>query len=429
MEYIDGIHLFIHKKISYCVSMARYPSLSQKETPMDNITNLSTICQCLRMLGFEKYRSLYQDHRAKKLNTGNTIQLHVTGQLLGLESYDLIAEQLHANEPLRRLTNLESISGSALSRKTASLCTYTLQLLFLELVSQIRLLHPDASKRLPGIGKLRIIDATEIALPPNLAKWAYCSKSKQGIKMHTRIVVADPDHVYPDRIIATTADVNETEVALELVEDRDAIHVMDRGYQKHEHFERWTKPGQEIPFVARIRESTQVIVKRDFRIPKADKHYILWDRKVMINKCKVPLRLVVFQDEKGKEYYIVTNCFDVSSAEITQLYKYRWLIELFFKWIKQHLRLIKVFSYSPTGVWNQLYLALIAFAICTLIQLKTKTRKTIWAVLKLVRVYAHGRWRQVLNALERVPTRTSKGRQRIVDPPGRLPVQKKLVLK
>jgi hypothetical protein len=345
MEYNDAIHLFIHKKISYCVSMARYPYLSQRRPPMDNIPSLTTICQCLSLLEFEEYRSIFADHRAKKLFSGNTIQLHVLGQLLGLDSYDLIAEQLHANESLRELTGLNSISESALSRKTATLCTYSLQALFVQLVGQIGELCPEQPKGVAGLGKLRIIDATEITLPFILAQWAYCSNSKRGVKMHTRVVVADPKHVYPDRIIATTADVNETEVALELVEDQDATHVMDRGYQKHYHFERWTK--QKLPFVARIRENTRYTVTRDNRIPKADKHFIVWDRKITINKCQAPLRLVIFRDEKQKEYYLVTYRFDLSAAEIAHIYRYRWLVELFFKWIKQHMRLVKVVADMP----------------------------------------------------------------------------------
>lgn len=248
--------------------------------------------------------------------------------------------------------------------------------------------------------------------------------------MHTRVVVADPAKlVYPDRIIASTVDVNETELSLELVTDPKAIHVMDRGYQKHEHFERWDQPANKINFVSRIRENTQFVVTRDFRIPKADWSFIVSDRKVLLNKCSRRLRLIVFRDEEEKEYFLITNCFEASAAEIAQMYKYRWLIELFFKWIKQHLRLVKVFSYSPQGIWNQLYLVLIAFALCTLVRLQTATSKTVWEVLKLLRIYAHHPWAALLKALERKPTRTSKGRQCLPVPRELQPVQQKVIVR
>lgn len=397
---------------------------------MDNIPDLSTLCQCLKQLDLPYYRCLLDDHRAKKLFTGNTIQLHVAGLLLGSSSYDVIAEQLRANRSLQDITGLSSISPSALSRKTATLCTETLQALFVRLVQQIQNLHPHRLNSLPGGKKLNILDATELSLPLQRAHWATCSKSKHGVKMHTRVVVADPEKlVYPDQIIASTMDVNETELSLELVTDPDAIHVMDRGFQKHAHFEKWDQPERKLHFVARIRQNTQVEVTRNFRIPKADRSYILFDGKVILNKCSRRLRLVVFRDDKDKEYFLITNCFDVSAAEIAQMYKHRWLIELFFKWIKQHLRWVKVFSYSPKGIWNQLYLVLIAFALCTLIRMQTETSKSTWDVLKLIRIYASHSWSTILQVLQRRPTRTSKGRQRASHLTEKVPIQQKLIVR
>lgn len=397
---------------------------------MDNVPNLSTICQCLNQLELQGVRLLLDDHRAKKLFTGNTIQLHVAGQLLGATSYDMITEQLQAHEPLQAITGLTSISPSALSRKTATLCTETLQALFVKLVHAIQLIHPDRPDNLPGGKALRLLDATELSLPVQRANWAHCSKSKHGVKMHTRVVVADPENlVYPDRIIASTVDVNETELSLELVTDPAAMYIMDRGFQKHEHFERWDQPTNKINFVSRIRENTQFEVTRDFRVPQADRGFIVSDRKVLLNKCSRRLRLIIFRDEEGKKYFLITNCFEVSAADIAQMYKHRWLIELFFKWIKQHLRLVKLLSYSPQGIWNQLYLVLITFALCTLVRLQTAASKTTWELLKLIRIYAHQPWAALRQALERKPSRTSRGRQRWPSPREPQPVQRKVIVR
>lgn len=394
---------------------------------MDNVPNLSTVCQCLNQLELQDFRSLLNDHRAKKLFTGNTIQLHVAGQLLGATSYDMITEQLQAHEPLQVMTGLTSVSPSALSRKTAALCTDTLQALFVKLVLAIQQLHPDQTAKLPGGKKLRLLDATELTLPLQRAGWANCSKSKHGVKMHTRVVVADPENlVYPDRIIASTVDVNETELSLELATDPEAIHVMDRGFQKHEHFDHWEQ--HNINFITRIRENTQFEVTRDFQVPKADRAFIVSDRKVILNKCSRRLRLVIFRDDDEREYYLITNCFDVAAVEIAQMYKYRWLIELFFKWIKQHLRFVKVFSYSPQGIWNQLYLVLISFALCTLVRLQMATSKTTWEILKLIRIYAYQPWAAMRKALARKPSRTSRGRQRSPNPYEML-VQRKVIVR
>lgn len=394
---------------------------------MDNLPNLSTVCQCLNQLELQGFRSLLDDHRAKKLFTGNTIQLLVAGQLLGATSYDMITEQLQAHEPLQAMTGLASVSPSALSRKTNGLCTDTLQALFLKLVAAIQRQQPDQTASLPAGKKLRLVDATELTLPVQRASWANYSKNKHGVKMHTRVVVAHPEKwVYPDRIIASTVDVNETELSLELVTDPDAIHVMDRGYQKHGHFEQWEQ--QNLRFITRVRENTRFEVTRDFRVPKKDQDVILSDRKVILHKCRSRLRLLIFRDDQGKEYYLITNCFDVPAADLAQMYKYRWLIELFFKWIKQHLRFVKVISYSPQGIWNQLYLVLIAYALCTLVRLQTATTKTTWDILKLIRIYAYHPWWTMEKALARKPTRTSKGRQRSPDR-YEIPIERKVIIR
>ncbi|PZT52042.1 transposase, partial [Paenibacillus silvae] len=110
------------------------------------------------------------------------------------------------------------------------------------------------------------------------------------------------------------------------------------------------------------------------------------------------------------------------------MYKHRWLIELFFKWIKQHLRFVKVFSYSPQGIWNQLYLVLIAFALCTLVRLQTAPSKTTWDILKLIRIYAYHPWSMMEKALARKPTQTSKGRQRSPDR-NEIPIKRKVIIR
>ncbi|PZT52351.1 transposase, partial [Paenibacillus silvae] len=110
------------------------------------------------------------------------------------------------------------------------------------------------------------------------------------------------------------------------------------------------------------------------------------------------------------------------------MYKHRWLIELFFKWIKQHLRFVKVISYSPQGIWNQLYLVLIAYALCTLVRLQTATTKTTWDILKLIRIYAHLPWSIMEKALTRKSTQPSKGRQRSPDR-CEIPIERKVIIR
>lgn len=376
---------------------------------MDNIPNETVICQCLRLLDLEKYRSWFVDHRSQKLFSGAAIQLFVESQLCQRQSFDEMAEHLNANSSLQRLTGLESISASQLSRKLKALDTASLQDLFVHLVSRIQALQPEAHGLKKRIGVLHLIDSTKLTLPPILSKWAFCSQTNCGIKMHTRFVVGSPEAMYPDRIIASTQDVSDHEVVLELAVDQEATHIMDRGYPKYEHLEQWVK--NKIRFVIRVKENSRLKILTTRDIPVRATRIRL-DADVQLPDRDVVVRLVEFEDEQNRRYRVVTNRWDVSAQDIAQMYRNRWLIELFFKWIKQHLRLVHVYGYTEASICNQLYLALIAYAVCLIVKLEQQASQSIWKLLQLIRIYADAPWKKWMAAVNRKPSRSSKGRQK-----------------
>ena len=119
-----------------------------------------------------------------------------------------------------------------------------------------------------------------------------------------------------------------------------------------------------------------------------------------------------YKDDEGKVYRVVTNRWDISAFEVSEIYRYRWKIELFFKWMKQHLKVVNLHNHKPEAVWNQIYLAMIAYGLSELIRIETQTGKSNWDIVKLLRIYWHDTWERFLSALHRKPSRTSKGRQK-----------------
>lgn len=382
---------------------------------MDNNKNIRVICQCLSVLNLPKQRFFWDDHRTHKLYSGRAIGLHVLAQLLQLKSYDDITEQLQAHPELGQILGMSSVSGPQLSRKTKALCTDTLQDLFYHLIGQIQERTKDGKGFSPSIGRLHLIDATDIRLPDLLGSWARCGSRKTGVRLHVRLVVADPDTVFPDKVIASTVNVREAKVSLQLTLEDDVTYVMDRGYEKSEHVEKWLTDG--IQFVVRVRDLLQLhpVPGTERTIPSSESAQtrILQDVDVLTNKTTKPARLVAFADETGRQYRVLTSRWDLTADEIALIYKNRWRIELFFKWVKQHLKLVKLHGSHPDGVWNQLFLSLIAFAVSLLLKLNLQTPKTQWQVLKLVRTYMYKMWEELENAVFRPPTRKSRGRQKV----------------
>lgn len=380
---------------------------------MGNIPNHQVICKCFNLLELGNERDQTLDFRAQKLTAAKLVKLMIEAQLRQHCSYSIIAEHLRSSASFQQLVDLESISPSQISRKLRALPYTYSQTLFLNAIRKLQQLTKD-HKGIPGLGRLGVIDSSELTLPSVAGQWAYCSKTKNAVKMHTRLIVTDSDTVFPDRIVASTADVADAEVVMDLVVADDAIYVMDRGYIVYRNYKVWSE--QNIRFVARIQKRNKTVVVHERPVPTASN--VLRDADVKVSFTEhgevvdVLLRLVEFTDDEGNHYRVLTNVKELSAEQISEIYRHRWMVELFFKWIKQHLKLVKLYSVEPEAVWTQMYLALTAYALVLIIKLETGTPYTPWKVLQWLRLYIDNHWEAFLQALFRPPTRSSKGRQK-----------------
>ncbi|MBW8352184.1 IS4 family transposase [Bacillus sp. IITD106] len=372
----------------------------------------STVVEnCLRQLNLENYRHPFLDHCAKKLLSGKAILMFVEAFLHQRLSLWEMEENLKSKEALQKLIDLEGIHASTLYRKLEKLPTNLLQeqavCLFDQIDSYYRGRHNIAD-----IGPLSVVDSSEIILPRKAGEWAYCSQDKNGVKIHLCLAVLNEDINYPKGIIASTSAVSDQEIAIHLVVDKDATYVFDRGYINYFRYWQWLQ--DDMKFVARIKKGSKTQILEEREVDPNSR--IIRDADVMIrdnkNDRSFVLRLVEYRDEENRIYRVVTSRWDLSPEQIADIYRQRWKIELFFKWIKQHIKLIRLFSHKPEAVWNQLWLAMIAYAICEMIKIQTGTNKTVWQLLQFLRQYWFDTWDRFLKALHRKPSRTSKGRRK-----------------
>jgi hypothetical protein len=391
------------------------------EYPVDNSKMRNTICQSLDLVPFEKLSSLEihrLDRGIKKLRTVPMCKAFIAGQLRNWNSYIGMEEGLRADKSLLAELEIESISASQLSRRIAMLPTELLAELFTHTVANVQALCKNLKGVTVHIGKLNIIDSTSFTLPMNLCKWARVKKDWTGVKAHVRLVVEGEGISYPDAVIPSTGNVFDTEGAhILVVIDPDATYVLDRGYIDYRKMDSWVL--SRIDFVLRLtkRNKAQIIEM----LPIAEGSNITLDARVKLGSkfrwMEQEVRLVEFIDEKGRKYRVVTTRWDLSAEEIAEIYKSRWLIELFFKWLKQHLPATKIHSTNPQGIWNEIFLAMIAYLLSLYIKLSLRTTKSQWRVLELIRHYAGQSWKEFTEALWRKPSRSSKGRQKTQGPP------------
>ncbi|MCT8138542.1 hypothetical protein H1D32_12800 [Anaerobacillus sp. CMMVII] len=188
------------------------------------------ICQCLSLLPTEDFDCPLIDYGNYKLSTKSLLRIFVSAQLDKWSSYAHMEEKLRAYPRLCKELDIKDISGSQLSRRINDLPTEWVQKIFAKVVQKIKQLT-DTCKGLPsGIGKLSIVDSTEIKLPERLCDWAYISKDYNSVKMHTRLSVVSPNVAFPDKILPSTGTVSDSESSDALIEENDTTYVMDRAY-------------------------------------------------------------------------------------------------------------------------------------------------------------------------------------------------------
>ena len=296
---------------------------------MDKNTLKTSFSKWISPINFEKLceqvEMLKQDSYTKKLTTEAYLKLMLFAQLHETESLHAISDAL-LDDDLQQALGFEAISASQLSRKNNEIDPSILANVFLDLVMKIKKFHAQRNVIMP----LKIIDSTTLPLNLTNYKWAKFRKTKAGVKLHLRLVFMNKDTVYPDKVEITNAkehDRNQLEV---LVDDRYAMYVFDRGYLDYEQFDRMTNDAHF--FVSRVRKNAAIKKVGFFTLPEESP--ILSDKVVYLggkqNRTKHVFRLIEVPDTKGNILRLVTNRFDLDANEISELYRSRWAIELFF---------------------------------------------------------------------------------------------------
>jgi IS4 transposase len=345
---------------------------------MDKFTRKTSFEQWFSSIStplFEEQVKIHQlDYYTKKLHMASFMRLLLYAQLHETESLRALSDCVFSEE-LQNVTNLDSISFSQLGRRVNQVPTEFFQHIFLDLVGQIHT-KTDFQTRRKTTTPLKILDSSTLPLNLNNHKWAKFRKTKSGVKLHLRLVFMEKGYSYPDQAVLTNAKEHDRGQLEVLVDDNECMYVFDRGYLDYDRFDRMTDEGYF--FVSRLRKNAVVRQLETFELPEHSS--VLSDEMVVIgttqNRSENVFRSIKVLDSKGNELHLLTNRFDLNADEIAELYKSRWAIELFFKWMKQHLNIKKFYGQSKQAVHNQVYIAMIVYCLNVLTQLNTKSKRT-----------------------------------------------------
>lgn len=229
-------------------------------------------------------------------------------------------------------------------------------------------------------------DATVIDLCLNVFWWAVFRKAKAAVKMHT---LYDIKTAIPSFVHITAGKVHDVNGLDELTYEAGAFYILDRGYVDFERL--YTIHRHQAFFVTRAKDNTQLTRMYSAKVNKETG--VRCDQTVKLtgfySKQYYPeqLRRVKFYDsEQQRTFVFLTNNFTLVASDIAALYKYRWMIELFFKWIKQHLKIKSFWGVSPNAVKTQIYIAIITYTLMVIIKSKLKLSRTNYEILQILGV-------------------------------------------
>jgi hypothetical protein len=228
------------------------------------------------------------------------------------------------------------------------------------------------------------LDSSTIDLSLSLFPWAKFRKAKGAVKMHTLL---DLRGSIPTFVHLTDGLCHDVNVLDHIVIEPGAIYVMDKGYVDYFRFYSLIHQQRGF-FVTRAKDN---MAARRVYSRKVDKTTGLkYDQSVKLTgfyiKKDYPdyLRRIKYQDEEtGKIYVFLTNNFELSALLIAQLYKERWKIELFFKWIKQHLRIKSFYGTSRNAVYCQIWIAICMYLLVAILKKRLKLEHSLYTLLQV----------------------------------------------
>ena len=229
-------------------------------------------------------------------------------------------------------------------------------------------------------------DSTTIDLCLSLFPWAEFRMTKAAVKMHTLI---DLRGSIPTFVAVTTGKVHDVRMLDEMPVTEDAIYTMDRGYVDFARLYAIHKQGAF--FVVRAKDNLRY--QRLYSSPKDKEAGIRADQVITLvtqkSKKGFPekLRRVSYVDkERNKRLVFLTNHFDVAAKTVADIYKQRWQVELFFKWIKQHLRIKAFYGTSINAVKSQIWVALCIYLLVAIAKKRLGSKCSLYTFLQIIEV-------------------------------------------
>jgi hypothetical protein len=329
---------------------------------------------------FDRHAALHHSGRKfRSYNRWSQFMAMLTGQLSGRKSLRDITDNLKAQCRCLYHLGMKKTSRATLARVNRDQPASLYETIFHHLLTHCRTVAPG--HKFSFKNKVYLLDATVIDLCLALFPWAEYRKRKGAVKLHMGI---DADGYLPEFMDLTDGKVHEITWAKKMLTlPKGSFAVFDRGFNDYGWYSRLTADG--IFFVTRLKKNADIkyLPRRSGRKSSGIRN----DQQIRLNGVDVVLRVVEYTDpETGRQYRFLTNAHHLKASEIADLYKERWQIEQFFKWIKQNLRIKTFLGTSKNAVLTQVWIALCACLMIAFLNFKAKLGTSTQRILRVLQL-------------------------------------------
>lgn len=350
--------------------------------------NNTIFAQLLKLVSRYEFESLANTHhegqKLRKMNRWSQFVALMLGQLSQRISLRDICNNLMVQSGKLYHLGCVDVSRSSLSRVNEKQPYSLYETLFYRLSTRCQCKAPGHKFRFKN--KLISLDATTIDLCLSVFPWADFRRTKGGIKLHVGL---DHSGYLPQFVQVSEASKHDVTIARCLAFPKGSIVVFDRGYVDYSWYQQLDNKG--VFFVTRLKSNADYRVTERRQVDKS--HGLRSDQTVRLTgfyakkHCDTPLRRISYRDlETGKYYEFLTNNFQLSATTIAAIYKARWQIEIFFKWIKQNLKIKTFLGTSKNAVLTQIWVAMCVYLLLAFIKFSSKLGISLQGMTRLLQL-------------------------------------------
>ena len=347
----------------------------------------TVLAQMLKIVPRHEFDGLANEYHSgrklRKMTRWSQFVAMASAQLAGRTSLRDLIHNLEAQVTKLYHLGLKRVTRSSLARVNEKQPHEMFEALFHKLLARCQKLAPGHGFRFKN--KLYSLDATTIDLCLKVFPWSHSQQSKGAIKLHVGL---DHSGMLPEFVAITDGKTHDITAGRALRLPKGSMVVFDKAYIDYRWFNSLNE--QSISFVTRLKRNARYEVIERRSVDK--KQGLTSDQTIQMNgsksaRCTIALRRIGYRDpETGKHFVFLTNNFRLAASTIAQIYKARWQVELFFKWIKQNLKIKAFLGTSKNAVMTQIWIAMCVYLMLAYIKFLSKSALSLQQIIRLLQL-------------------------------------------